>query len=56
MADENFLSALEQGDVCGVSYFLDSRGGLETLLDDCDPVLVTVRHHQHQLLDFLLTR
>ena len=34
MADENFVSAVEQGDVWGVSYFLDSRGGLDTLLGD----------------------
>ena len=56
MADENFVSALEQGDVWGVSYFLDSRGGLHTLLGDCDPLLVAVRHHQHQVLGLLLGR
>ena len=56
MADENFVSAVEQGDVWGVSYFLDSRGGIDTLLGDCAPLLVAVRHHQHRVLDLLLDR
>ena len=56
MADENFLSAIEQGDVWAVSYFLDSRGGLDTLIEDCDPVLVAVRSCQAAVLDLLFSR
>ena len=56
MADENFVSAVEQGDVWGVSYFLDSRGGLGTLLSDCDPLLIAVRSKQHLVVDLLLDR
>ena len=51
MADENFVSAVEQGDVWGVSYFLDSRGGLDTLLGGRHENCWKCRNHAFGILE-----
>ena len=56
MADENFVSALETGDLGAVTYFVESRGGLATLEGGTDPLQLAAGGGHAAVVEYLLER